>query len=132
MKVTDKPRTGAVPRAIHQAARLPLRLEMFCLFKPFMQNHLCVFPAFVFSRELFSSFKRLGNTLLLKCSHDAAEFTFLLLLSLARGAWGPPRKLSRAVFSECSAPPGQALQLPGAHLESGGHKACTFSSTSAG
>lgn len=79
-----------------------------------MQNHLRVFPAFVFSRELFPSFKRLGNTLPLKRIGDAAEFTFLRR-SLSQGEQRCLHgvslgKLSGAVLTERPAPLGRALQ----------------------
>lgn len=100
-----------------------LHLEMFCLSKPFMQNHLRVFPAFVFSRELYSSFKRLGYTLLLKCICDAAELIFLLCSSLQE-------RFIKAVLIKYLAPPGQASKrAPRACSETWGHEACISSST---
>lgn len=114
---------------VPQAARLPSHLEMLCLSKPFMQKHLQVFPAFVFSRESFSSFKRLGNMLLPKCICDAAGFTFLCAISCKRSSVFLS-KFSRVVLAERSLLWARhGCTIPGVLLETRGRKARTSSST---
>lgn len=90
---------------------------MLCLPRPSMQTHSCVFPPFVLSRELVSSFQRL----LLKCINNAAGFTFVLWHLLQEG--------QGVCLSEFSGSSRLITGAPRRALRDQGHTTCALSST---
>lgn len=91
----------------------------------------CVSSLLLYSSgRWFSSFKRLGNMLLLKCTCNSAGFTSFCAIAGRRST------VSSSMSSAGPCPPStqllgarQGSVLPGAHLAPRGHEACTLSST---